>query len=123
MRISNDELTFDSTDLSGSAVSEAYWLGHVANYSISLLFTGAPVGEFKLQCSNDLGSSASNKEALRSAEVVNWSDVKDSTQAIAEAGDHTWTVRDAGYRWVRVVWTPTSGTGTLTVARINTKGI
>lgn len=123
MRIANDVLSFDSTDLSANRTSEPVWLGHIANYSIQLVFTGTPGGNFKLQCSNDEGNPAAAKEVDRDWEVVNWTDVADSAFTVSAAGDVTWDVQNAGYRWVRVVWTQTSSTGTLTSARFNCKGI
>lgn len=122
MRIGNDELNI-GTNLALNQTSDPIYLGHIANYSIQLVFTGTPGGNFKLQCSNDMGNPSANKEADRNFQITNWTDVADSAQTISAAGNHTWDVQNAGYRWVRVVWTQTSSTGTLTSARFNVKGI
>lgn len=123
MRIANDTLIDAPADLSSPWTSKAIWLGHVTNYSIQLFFTGTPEGSFKLQCSSDAGTKSNLGEAYIETGLTHWTDIANSTQAVDEAGDHTWQVENAGYPWVRVVWAPTSGTGSLTSARFNTKGI
>lgn len=99
------------------------YLGHIVDYSIQLVFTGSPGGNFKLQASNDPGQPNAASEAQQVVGVTNWTDVLDSAQTISAAGNHVWTVENAGYTWVRVVWTATSGSGTLTSARANGKGV
>jgi hypothetical protein len=123
MRINNISLQDTATSLGASANLSAVWLGHICNYSIQLVFTGTPAGSFKLQCSNDAGSPNASQAATLATGVTNWTDVADSSQTISAAGDLTWQVANAGYNFVRVVWTRTSSTGSLTVARINTKGV
>lgn len=124
MRVFNEDL------LNGTPVSMAssfnlkpIWLGHIANYAIQLVFTGTPGGNFKLQCSNDVGNPTGASEAEKYATVVNWTDVTDSAQTISAAGNHVYDVQNAGYNWVRVVWTQTSSTGSLTSARAYGKGV
>lgn len=122
MRIGNDVLNIDS-DLSTNQVSEPVWLGHIANYSIQIFFSGTPGGNFKLQMSNDFGNVQAPVEADRDFKIDNWTDIADSALTVSAAGDVAWNYRDAGYRWVRVVWTQTSGSGTITSVRFNVKGI
>lgn len=124
MRIGNDDLT-NGTPISmvSSFNTEPVFLGHIVNYSIQLVFTGTPAGNFKLQCSNDFGDPSNAVEADRDIKIVNWTDVLDSAQSISAAGNHTYDVQNAGYRWVRVVWTQTGSTGSLTSARFNVKGV
>ena len=100
--------------------SNAIWLGHIANYSIQLVFTGStPNGTFKLQASCD----EPNKTNAAETTVTNWTDITDSDQAITAAGDHMWTVENAGYTFARAVWTDsTSSAGTITSARFMVKG-
>lgn len=118
MRISNDSIILAPVSLANAWTSEPIWLGHLADYSIQLFFTGAPGGVFRLQCSNDKEQSVETAQGIK-----NWSLVMGSTQTIQEAGDHTWAVADASYRWVRVQWIPMLGSsGTLTEARMNGKG-
>lgn len=122
MRIGNDIINIDS-DLSSNQTSDPVWLGHIANYSIQIVFSGTPGGNFKLQMSNDEGRPQAAQEADKDYGVVNWTDIADSALTVSAAGDVAWNYRDCGYRWVRVVWTQTSGTGTITSIRFNVKGV
>lgn len=54
--------------------------------------------------------------------ITNWTDILGSDQSITSAGDHTWDVAEIGYRWVRIVWTPTAASGMLNTAIFSTKG-
>lgn len=123
MRIANENLLSETLpDMVGSFNLRAAWLGHICNYSIQLVFTGSPVGAFKLQGSDDPGGP-NNTSGSQDANVTNWTDITSSSQAISAAGNIMWDVSNAGYNFVRVVYTVTSGTGTLTSARINVKGV
>lgn len=125
MRVKNENLLDDSgpVALAANAELKAVWLGHIANFSIQLQFTGTPGGNFKLQASNDPGNINAASGTLQVSDIALWTDIADSAQTISAAGDHMWTVENAGYNWVRVVWTATSGSGSLTTARAYVKGI
>lgn len=69
-------------------------------FAIQVVFTGVDVvGTLKLQASLD---------------NVTWVDVANSAQAVTASANHIWDVQAAGYRWVRVNWDYTSGTGNIT---------
>jgi len=102
--------------------SQAIRLGYCTHFSIQLFFTGMPEGAWKLQCSDDAGRPNAASEPNQEQLITNWATIGGSTQLIEEAGDHTWTVQAPGYRWVRVQWTPSSGSGSLTVAQMSIKG-
>lgn len=123
MRIANDDLIAAGTptDMSISIDSTPIWLGHIVNYSIQLVFTSNPNGTLKLQISDDEGNP-SLPPTEQYNEVTHWTDITGSSQAITASGDHTWDVANSGHRWVRFVWTHSSGNGTLTSARFNIKG-
>lgn len=124
MRIANETLFTApavSQDMVASFFLRPAWLGHICNYSIQLVFTGSPVGTFKLQGSDDPGSPNAGEGAQANG-VTNWTDIAASSQAIAAAGNILWDVANCGYNFVRVAYTATSGTGTVTSARINVKG-
>lgn len=123
MRIGNDDLNIDGTAMASSITSDPIFLGHIVNYSVQIFFSGAPVGSFKLQLSNDKGYEASSDEDNRDHGITHWTDITSSNQAILAAGDHSYNVVNAGYRWVRLVWTPTSGSGTINSAHFNVKGV
>lgn len=125
MRVNNENLLDDSGPLN-LAVNQnmpPVWLGHIVNYSIQLVFTGTPGGNFKLQASNDRGNINAQYPANQDAGVVNWTDIADSAFTVSAAGNVMWDVQNAGYNWVRVVWTQTSGSGTLTDAHAYVKGV
>ncbi len=124
MRINNENL-LDSvgTGLGADWTSEVLYLGHVSQYSIQLVFTGTPSGTFKLQCSNDAGHPNAQSKVEQSADVINWTDIAGSSQVISAAGDLTYNAENVGYNWVKVVWTRTASTGTLTSVRANVKGV
>jgi hypothetical protein len=81
-------------------------LGDMRGYSLAVDFSGGGgnlAGTLKLQASID--------NSL-------WIDVTGSSQAVTSSTDHMWSVTDAEYRYVRVSWTFTSGTGNMTVKGI-----
>ena len=124
MRVKNESLLPNgAVDLTSSANLPAVWLGHIANYAIQLVFTGSPQGNFKLQASNDVGSIDSASASTQVSGITNWTDIADSAVTVSAAGDVMWTVENAGYTWVRVVWTATGGSGSLTSARAYVKGV
>lgn len=121
MRVANDSLIDTPADWSTQWYSQPILLQQTVNFSVQLFFSGTPVGMLKLQCSND-ASNSSRDERTWTAQTSHWTDVECSEQIIATAGDHTWTVQNAGYMWVRVSWAPSGGTSQLDVARFTAKG-
>lgn len=103
--------------LSGNWTSSPIYIGHLAVFSIYTAFTGVPEGSFKLQYSND-----SNEPTQGARLPENWGDIGSSSQTVDEAGTHGWQVENAGYRWIRVVYTYTAGVGILTKAQFHGKG-
>lgn len=76
-------------------------LNDLLRYAIAVNFTGADVaGSLKLQASVD-GAA--------------WFDVTGSTQAVTLSQGHIWDVTVCGYRWVRVDWDYSSGTGNISM--------
>lgn len=125
MRIANEDLLADSgaVSLGADAALRPVWLGHIAQYAIQIVFTGTPSGDFKLQCSNDPGHIDGQTKAVQARNITNWTDITGSSITVSAAGDITWNAENVGYLWVRVVYTRTAGTGSLTSARINVKGV
>ena len=78
-------------------------LDQIYGFSFQAVFTGAPDGSFKLQVSNDDKSFG--------FQPVNWTDITGSTQVITEAGDIVWNFNGAFYKWVKVVYEASSGSG------------
>lgn len=81
--------------------------------SIQAVWTGASVdGTFKLQISNDIVRVTPSTGDV-GTEIVNWTDYTGSSTTAAGAGDFMWNMVYSNFRWVRLVFTRTSGTGTL----------
>lgn len=92
----------DDASMAASFNSNAILLARARASNIQLVFSGTPNGTFKLQSSCDVTFDPSL--------VTNWDDIPDSSQSVSAAGSHSWTVADR-YKWVRVVYTRSSGTG------------
>jgi hypothetical protein len=125
MRISNEDLLAESgaVSLGSNWTSRPIWLGHIANFSIQMFFTGTPQGTFTLEMSADAGHPNAQSKAEQSADVINWTTISNSSQPIVAAGNHAYEYQNAGFPWVRVVWVRDASTGTLTTARANVKGV
>lgn len=80
-------------------------------FTIQVVWDGNPVGELGLELSCDPVDLTPNS----------WSNFEDMEQAVNGAGDHIWITSAVSCFWVRVKYTPTSGTGNALV-RINWKG-
>jgi len=77
--------------------------------SAQIIATGPIVGALKLQASNDNPSNPNQSPAS------NWSDIPSATVSVSAAGVFLIPKTDLCYRWIRAVYTHTSGTGTVTV--------
>ena len=101
-----------SGDMTVDLRSNVYDIRTYQGYSIQAEYSGSPVGALKIQVSND--------DPLDSP-TQDWVDLADSEIAISSAGTYVFNVEIAYYGWIRLVWTATSGSGTLT-AKIVMKG-
>lgn len=104
--------------MASTITSTAQQLANVITFSIQAVFTGSPVGTFKLQCSTDTATDGTPTLV----QPTNWDDIPNSSYAITAAGSNTWNYSgNTGFSWVRLVYTASSGSGVLNV-KINTKG-
>lgn len=98
----------DAGDMSSSITSSAIDLSSTQGFSIQAYWSGSPSGSFQLEVSNNLGST--------------WAVYQDSDVTLPVAGNQIfWNVSEVHFDQVRLVYTATSGSGTLT-AWINCKG-
>lgn len=98
MKIVN--LIYPATSAAVNVTSVPMDLGDLQTYSIAVDFTGSDLaGTLTLESSND------NSDFVT---------VASSSQAVTSAASHIWNVTGAGYRYVRVKWTASSGTGNIT---------
>lgn len=104
------------TNLAGSFNSSAILVEEFSLIGISLNWTGTFNGSMKIQVSND-----------DSSVPAYWHDISSSIINIASGSylgqtGFTYSIADATYRWIRVAYTFTSGTGTLTYCDLILKG-
>lgn len=96
-------------------------------YAVQLVTTtgGTIAGAFKLQfsLSNPDREDPDTGLPMNPAPAsMTWTDVPDSSQTVAAAGDVGWIVDAAHYPWFRVVWTEGSATTGTVTGRAYTKG-
>lgn len=118
--LTNNKILLSAGDASGNLTSSPEQLTNMIGFAIQAVITGTPVGIIKLQGSCDAGTVGANSPPIGTG-VTNWNDIADSSQAVSAAGIIDWNYNGAFFKWVRVVYTSTSGTGNITVT-INTKG-
>ena len=106
MRESNKSIWSDGS-LGASGESDAFELRHLRGYAVQAVYTGAPVGTLTLQVSNDNSSP------------TNWTDA--SSESISAAGSTVFNHQVPQYKFIRLKYVRTSGTGTIN-ARVHAKG-
>jgi len=89
---------------------------YAAYFSIQAVISGTAVGVLSLQGSNDVGSPFTPFTG-----ATNWTDITGSNANVTGSGSVFWNYQNCGFKWVRMVYTASSGTGTIT-ARYNSKG-
>ena len=85
--------------------------------SIQFVWSGGstPVGTVKIQMSNDLADKPAN--------VTNWTDITGSSTAVTgNTGSIAWNVVHS-YRFLRMVYTKTSGSATTASVQVQSKRI
>lgn len=112
MRIGALDLAFNTTDMSQASCTSS-WVDVQPNsmFFIQVKYTGSPVGTLVLQASNDKVVASTMDDTT----------TYNSTIAVSGPGNDAWNVDGIGFQWVRVVYTRTSGSGTLT-GTFNGKG-
>lgn len=94
--------------LSGNLISPSQQLTQMAMCSIQASWSGSsPVGSLRLQISNN---------------NTVWSDYTGSGVAVNGDGNFLWNLINTAFQYVRVVYSFTSGTGTLSIT-VNGKGV
>lgn len=73
--------------------------------SFHIIFTGNDeAGTFKIQASNDIPTNNANVFV-----VTNWVDIPNATASVASASPKLITINPMSYRWIRAVYTRSSG--------------
>jgi|GEM_PF-2192117 len=98
-------------NLASSQNSDPINCDYIDTLAIQAVLTGtSPTGTLKLQGSCDVGTRTLDNNPANNA-VTNWTDVSGSSQAISATGNYMFNISDMSWKWLRVVWTFTSGTG------------
>lgn len=93
-----------AADASVNITSIPLALGDLQVFSIHADFTGATLaGTLQLQASND---------------GTDFVDITGASQVVASAGSHVFNVVNAAYKFVRLTWAQTGGTGNLTAKAV-----
>lgn len=104
-------------------VSNPIPLDQIYGFAIQAIWTGSPTGAIKLQASCDSPGRETAQSNGGPDTVTNWTDVTNSSYSISgSAGNYMWNFNGSFYRYIRVSYTNSSGTGTLT-AQITPKGV
>lgn len=111
-----NELLMSAGSMGASLNSDPIDVKNLIIGSLQIVFTGAPVGSIKLQASDDVYQFLKQPEPQPAP--TNWTDIADSTLAIAAAGNIMYNLSSMGYDMVRVVYTRTSGTGTMSIRMV-----
>lgn len=113
----------DSVSMNATFNGAALGVDHLEGFSvcISAAETSASlVGTLKLQASNNAFDETRSDGTVASGAV--WVDITGATENVSGTGTFMFNVSEVYYRAVRVVWTRTSGEGTMT-ARWFGKGV
>lgn len=98
---------FSAADASSSKTSAPFQKGDLTTFSVQFVFSSATLnGTVSLDCSNDSVSSPDL--------VTNWIQISASPISVVSGEPAMINVTNGGYRWVRAVWTASTGTGTVT---------
>lgn len=120
MRQPNDPI-MTNVSLAADAVSLPIPMEQEYMTSVQAVWTGAPVGDFTIETSCDLGVVNPATGAITG--LNNWSTYTGSSLAAGGgAGDFTWRINSVPDRWVRLKYTSSSGSGTVNV-RFQAKGV
>lgn len=104
-----------NASLGASVNSSVVDLNQINLLSVQAIWTGGTAaGTLNIQVSND--------NVQKISDITNWTDYTGSSTTIAGAGDILYNMTFAGYRWMRLHFVRTSGTGTIN-ATMSGKGI
>ncbi len=110
--------------MTGTAVvtSNPIPLDQIYGFAIQAYWTGTSTGTLKLQASCDAPVRTTQTSNGGPDVVTNWTDIANSsTPVISGGGNFIWNFTGCFYRYVRLVYTNATGTGSLS-AEISEKG-
>ena len=98
-----------TASMATSQTLTGFTLYNTKNFSAVISWSGTPSGTISLEVSNDSTDGVNGT-------WVAYTDVTLGTQPAGSTGKFGVSLADIGYRWIRVVYTSSSGSGTLTVS-------
>lgn len=93
--------------MAGSITGSVVGIQYLDNVAIQMEFTGSPVGTLAVQGSVNYAQNAQGTVT----NTGNW--ITFTTSAVAAAGDVLFDLNQLSFPWIRVIYTRSSGTGTL----------
>lgn len=102
--LNRNKKVLDAVSMASNQTSDTFELNDASGYCVHSIFTGAPVGSLIVEASND-GTNF----------------VAEDTHAVSAAGQRLYNKDGAYYKYVRVRYSFTSGTGSLT-SYVSSKG-
>lgn len=122
MRQQSTQMILDTTDMALTITSQGVTLNSIYAYSVQAIWSGGTVnGTFHLEGSNFAGDVTGM--ATQQPADTDYTIIADSTQVVTGSpGSILYDVTECSYRWVRLVFVPTGGSGGTLRATINTKG-
>jgi len=125
VRSNTVQLSFSpNATMTGTAVltSAPVTLDQIYGFAIQAFWTGTPTGTLKLQVSCDAPVGTTQTSNGGPDSITNWTDLASSSQAVGGINSYVWNINGSFYRYVRVVYTNATGTGSLN-AQICLKGV
>ena len=117
----HDSRLVEDVAMTATITSAALSLRHVDKAALQCSWpaTGTPIGTLTLQGSCDPGHDGQQKPV-----PANWSTIDGTSVAVTgAAGDMLYNIQNPGYKWLRLVYTRTSGgTGAVLNVYANVKG-
>lgn len=101
----DNQIFVNNQNMSASFNSSAVALENYTFCAIQGIWTGTPQGNLKIQATVDPVGTPS----------PTWDDIDDTSVDITTAGSRTWNLTSAAYEQVRLVFTKTGGSGSITV--------
>ena len=103
--------------LAASFNSDPFRVSSMIAAAVQAVVSGSAAldGTLKLQASCDVGSYGLDG-LIAASSIPNWTDITGTSQAITADGANMWNVDAIGFRWLRVAYTKTAGTGTLAIS-------
>lgn len=115
------EKIIDGGDATGAITSGKIDARQVYAFSAGIISSdNTNAGTLKFQASNE-PCPYGNVAAAFTPAAASWFDIPSASATIAAGATNKVAKTDACYAWIRAVWTPSAGAGTLTV-QLNTQG-